>query len=128
MTESPGSLPSPDEATSQTQPLLAMLLRDQRQRWRDGGRGLGEIYLEQETLARFRTEAEAIARLQHAHIVQIYEVGDHEGQPFMALEFVDGGSLAATLKGQPQPARPAAQLLETLARTVDYAHQRGILH
>jgi putative methionine-R-sulfoxide reductase with GAF domain len=78
-------------------------------------------------LARFRTEAETVARLQHPHIVQVYEIGDHEGRPFMALEFVDA-SLAKSLCGTPRPARQAAQWLETLARAVQYAHQQGIVH
>jgi serine/threonine-protein kinase len=78
-------------------------------------------------LARFRIEAETVARLQHPNIVQVYDVGTHEGQPFMALEFVDG-SLARTLAGMPLPPRHAAQWLETLARAVHHAHQRGIVH
>lgn len=78
-------------------------------------------------LARFRTEAEAVAHLQHPNIVQVYEVGDHDGQPFMALEFVDG-SLARRMCGTPRPARQAAQWLETLARAMQYAHQQGIVH
>ncbi len=79
-------------------------------------------------LARFRAEAEAVARLQHPHIVQIHEVGQADGRPFFALEFVAGGSLADRLAGQPQPAGPAAGMVETLARAIDYAHQRGIIH
>src|SRR5262245_5048337 len=79
------------------------------------------------TRARFRTEAEAVARLQHPHIVQIHEIGEHDGRPFLALEHVDGGSLedwAAT--GRPQ--REVARVVETLARAVHYTHQHGILH
>jgi WD40 repeat protein/Tfp pilus assembly protein PilF len=79
-------------------------------------------------LARFQTEAEAVARLQHPHIVQIYEVGRHGERPYIALEYVDGGNLAQKLTGTPWPARPAAELLETLSRAMHYAHQRGILH
>src|SRR5262249_49338622 len=77
---------------------------------------------------RFIAEAQAVARLRHANIVQIYEVGEHDGRPFFSLEYVDGGSLARQLAGAPQPARPAAQLLETLARAVQYAHEQGIVH
>jgi eukaryotic-like serine/threonine-protein kinase len=77
---------------------------------------------------RFQSEAEAVARLDHPHIVQIFEVGDFEGQPYFALEFMDGGSLTQLLNGQPQPAPLAAQLVETLAHAVHYAHSQGIIH
>jgi serine/threonine protein kinase/lipopolysaccharide biosynthesis regulator YciM len=79
-------------------------------------------------LARFRTEAEAIARLQHPHVVQIFEVGEHDGLPYLALELVEGGSLSQRLDGTPLPARQAAQLVETLAGAVHAAHQRGLIH
>jgi WD40 repeat protein/Flp pilus assembly protein TadD len=81
-----------------------------------------------EALARFRVEAEAIARLQHPGIVQIYEVGEREGYPFLSLEFVEGGNLDRKVNGTPQPARQAAALVETLARAVQAAHQKGIVH
>jgi serine/threonine protein kinase/dipeptidyl aminopeptidase/acylaminoacyl peptidase len=79
-------------------------------------------------LARFRTEAEAIARLRHPNIVQIYDVGRHGAHPYMVLEYVEGGSLARKLAGTPLPARQAAQLVETLAQAVHSAHERGIIH
>jgi tetratricopeptide (TPR) repeat protein len=78
--------------------------------------------------ARFRTEAEAVARLHHPNIVQIYEVGEHDGRPFLSLEHIDGGSLLRRCGGSPQPELEAARLVETLARAVHYMHQRGILH
>jgi serine/threonine protein kinase/WD40 repeat protein len=77
--------------------------------------------------ARLRAEAEAMARLQHPHIVQVYEVGESGGLPFLAMELADGG-LADQLAGTPQPARPAAELMELVARAVHHAHQRGIVH
>jgi serine/threonine protein kinase len=79
-------------------------------------------------LARFRAEAAALARLQHRNIVQIYDVGEVEGRPYFVLEFVAGGSLAQHLHGAPQPVRPAAQLIETLARAVHAAHAGGVIH
>ncbi len=79
-------------------------------------------------LVRFRAEAEAVARLQHPNIVQIHEIGDHEGRPFFSLEFVEGGTLGRKLKGDPQPPRLAAELIETLARAMQAAHERGIVH
>jgi WD40 repeat protein/serine/threonine protein kinase len=81
-----------------------------------------------EELRRFRIEAEAAARLQHPNIVQIYEVGEHAGLPFLALEFVPGRSLEAALTGTPLPARPAAELVEVLARAMDHAHAHGVIH
>ncbi|MBX9789695.1 MAG: protein kinase [Pirellulales bacterium] len=81
-----------------------------------------------EQLARFRLEAEAIARVQHPHIVQIYEVGEHEGLPFYVLEYVEGGSLSQKLGGVPQRSRRAAELIHNLALAVHVAHQHGIVH
>ncbi len=81
-----------------------------------------------EMIARFRSEATAIARLQHPNIVQVYEVGEHDGLHFLTLEFVNGPTLDKVLAGAPQPSRPAAELVETLARAVAAAHQRGIVH
>jgi WD40 repeat protein len=79
-------------------------------------------------LERFRIEAEAVARLQHPHIVQIHEIGEQAGCPYFALEFVEGGTLAQRLAGTPLASRQAAALLETLARAMHHAHERGILH
>src|SRR5262245_10368560 len=77
---------------------------------------------------RFSTEAEAIARLQHPNIVQIHELGEHEGGAFLSLEFVEGGNLLQKTAGIAQPERFAAGLVETLARAVHYTHERGIVH
>jgi serine/threonine-protein kinase len=81
-----------------------------------------------EHLARFHTEAEAVARLQHTNIVQIFEVGDQAGLPYFSLEFVDGGSLAEKIGRKPLPPREGAALVEQLARAMDFAHQHGIVH
>jgi WD40 repeat protein len=114
-----------------------------------GGGGMGVVYLaydprlkrqvaikvvrgggraRKEELARFHTEAEAIARLQHPHIAHVYEVGEHQDGPYLVLEYLDGGSLDRKLAGTPQPAMAAAGLVETLARAVQHAHERGIVH
>jgi WD40 repeat protein len=79
-------------------------------------------------LERFRTEAEAIARLQHPHIVQIYEIGEHDGLPFFSLEFCAGGSLEKKLAGTPLPPRAAAALVEKLAGAMQAAHDKGVIH
>jgi serine/threonine protein kinase len=77
---------------------------------------------------RFDTEAQAVARLQHPNIVQVFEVGEVDGSPFFSLEFVPGGSLSKRIKESMLPAREAAQLVGTLARAMAYAHRAGILH
>jgi WD40 repeat protein len=77
---------------------------------------------------RFQVEAEAVARLQHPNIVQIYEVGEHDGRPYCALELVEGGSLAQKLADGSLPPAEAAGLVETLARAVELAHCRHIVH
>ncbi len=79
-------------------------------------------------LARFRTEAEAVARLQHPNVVQIHEVGEHNGLPYFSLEFCAGGSLEEKLHGTPLPAREAARVVEMLARAMQAAHQQQIIH
>jgi tetratricopeptide (TPR) repeat protein len=78
--------------------------------------------------ARFRVEAESVARLQHPHIVQIFQIGEQEGCPYFAMEFVEGVTLEDTLAQGPMSARQAARLVELLARAVHYAHGRGIVH
>jgi hypothetical protein len=81
-----------------------------------------------EQLDRFRREAEAVARLHHPNIVQIYEIGEHDGHPYFSLEFVAGGTLAGRLAGTPLPAREAAALLHAAAEAIHYAHEQGIVH
>jgi tetratricopeptide (TPR) repeat protein len=81
-----------------------------------------------EDLARFRAEAEAVARLQHPNIVQIYEIGEHDGLPFFSLEYVEGGSLDKRLAGTPQPPREAATLVAALARAMQVAHEKEVIH
>lgn len=77
---------------------------------------------------RFKAEAEAIAQLQHPNIVQIFEVGELEGQPYFSLEYCDRGSLEQSLNGTPLSAKAAAQLAETVARAVQFAHDHRIIH
>jgi tetratricopeptide (TPR) repeat protein len=78
--------------------------------------------------ARFRDEAEAVARLGHPNVVQIYEVSEHDGRPFLALELVPGGTLADRLAAGPLPVPEAVDLIRTLARAVQHAHDRGVIH
>lgn len=82
----------------------------------------------QAAVARFRAEAEITARLRHAQIVQVYAVGDAGGFPFLALEYVDGGSLDRHLNGTPLPPRATAALVAQLADAMQVAHDAGIIH
>ena len=79
-------------------------------------------------LARFHSEAEVVAHLQHPNIVQIYEIGEQQGRPYLALELVTGGTLQKAIAGTPQPTRASAYLVELLARAIHFAHQRGVIH
>ena len=89
--------------------------------------GLGQ-WATQAHLKRFRLEAEAAASLDHPCIVPIYEVGESDGQCYFSMKFVEGGRLDEVLKHKPVSIRQATELVAKVARTVQYAHQRGILH
>src|SRR5262249_18518382 len=69
-----------------------------------------------------------VARMHHPNIVQVYEVGEEAGRPFLALEYMPGGTLAEHLRSTPADPREAAELLEKVARAVHHAHERGIIH
>src|SRR5262249_40205412 len=77
---------------------------------------------------RFQREAEALGKLRHENIVQVYEVGEHQGSPFYSLEFVAGGSLPQSLGGKPMPPRQAARLVQMLAQAMHAAHEVGLVH
>lgn len=77
---------------------------------------------------RFRAEAEAAANLRHPNIVTIHEIGQHKGQHYFSMEYIDGQNLAEVGRGQPMSARGAAECVKTLAEAVDYAHLQGTLH
>jgi tetratricopeptide (TPR) repeat protein/predicted Ser/Thr protein kinase len=135
----PGTAPAPDGAPAFGYEILGEL----------GRGGMGIVYKARQTnlkrivalkvmrggadaapeqLERFRVEAEAVARVQHPNIVQIYEVGEYKGWPFCALEYVDGGNLSARLKEEEFAPKDAAALVELLARAVQHAHEKGIIH
>ncbi len=87
----------------------------------------GRIPSERE-LRRFRTEAEAIARLGHPNIVRIHEVGEIDGTPYLSLELAEGGTLAAKLREFPFVPRAAAELIRVLALALQHAHDHRIIH
>jgi serine/threonine protein kinase/Tfp pilus assembly protein PilF len=89
--------------------------------------GLGQ-WATQAHLKRFRREAESAANLDHPCIVPIYEVGEREGSCYFSMKFIDGGQLDEVAKRTPISIRTAAELIAKLARTVQYAHEHGILH
>jgi tetratricopeptide (TPR) repeat protein len=89
---------------------------------------LAGAYADPEQRRRLRAEAEAVARLRHPNIVQIFEVGEHDGRPYLVLEYVEGGALDEALAGTPQNPRAAAAVAETLARAAHAAHQQGVVH
>jgi serine/threonine-protein kinase len=111
-----------------------------------GRGGMGVVYRAQQTkldrivavkmirsqdeaeLARFRVESEAIARLQHANIVQLFEVGEHDGSPFFAMEYCAGGSLEQRLRGTALLPAEAAVIVASLARAMQAAHQQNVIH
>ena len=89
---------------------------------------LGGLHVGNEVLARFRIEGESIAKLRHKNIVQVYETGEHESLPYLALEFVGGGTLSDRLQGVPLANREAATVVMKLADAMAYAHQEGVVH
>ena len=85
-------------------------------------------YATAEQPARFDSEARAVARLKHPHIIAIHAVGHHDGLPYLSLEFAEGGSLSQRLSRGPMPSPAAAELIETMARAVHAAHEAGVIH
>lgn len=80
-----------------------------------------------EILKRFEREAKSLAKLSHPNIVKVYDYGEHQGEPYLVMEYLAGGTLKKTLD-KPSPWRDALKLILPVARGVAYAHQRGVLH
>ena len=93
---------------------LKMILRGDDASWAD--------------IARFRAEAESAAQLHHPNIVNVYEVGEHEGRPFFSMKLIEGTTLARRIADGPLPSRTAAQMLAPICRAIADAHRRGVLH
>ncbi len=81
-----------------------------------------------EDLARFRIEAQTVATLRHVNIIQIFDVGEAGGLPFVTFELLEGGSLDDELAGGHHPEARSAELVATLARAIDVAHDAGVIH
>ena len=81
-----------------------------------------------EDVQRFYVEAEAAAKLDHPGIVPIYEVGQHDGQHFFSMGFIEGDSLSGKLKDGPLPPQEAAELTKKVAEAIAYAHLQGVIH
>lgn len=86
------------------------------------------VLSDDEELIRFRAEAEIVSQLQHPNIVQVYEIGEHEGYAFFSMEYVAGGTLARRIYRRTLPPKDAAQMVRTLALAVQAAHDKGIIH
>jgi eukaryotic-like serine/threonine-protein kinase len=77
---------------------------------------------------RFKREAHTVGQLQHPNIVQLYEQGEVDERPFFSMEYLEGGSLSDRFRDRPQPPHQAAQLVQVLAETIHFAHQRNFIH
>jgi tetratricopeptide (TPR) repeat protein len=88
----------------------------------------GEVAATEEDRRRFRNEAEIAAGFDHPHIVSVYEVGEHDGQPYLAMRLVEGEGLDRRLAAYAGDPRGAARLVRRAAEAVHHAHQRGVLH
>jgi cytochrome c peroxidase/tRNA A-37 threonylcarbamoyl transferase component Bud32 len=146
-TGDPGSLPMASTAPRRARPIPAIDGYDIEHELGRGGMGvvykarhrkldrlvalkmiIGGAAADDEYRHRFQIEVQAVARLQHPSIVQIFDVGEHDGQPYCAFEFLEGGTLAGKFDGEPLAPEDAARLVETLARGIHAAHQAGIIH
>lgn len=85
-------------------------------------------YSSADSIARFRREAQSAAALRHPNIVAIHDVGEHQGQSFLAMEYLPGGSLADVLRGGPLPFERAARYAHAIAQAIHHAHGQGVLH
>src|SRR5437867_948217 len=81
-----------------------------------------------ESVQRFRAEAEAAASLRHPNIVAIHEIGEHEGQQYFSMDYIEGRNLAEVVRDNPMSARHAAACIQNIAEAIQYAHERGVLH
>lgn len=138
-----------NDATRPFQPLVGGLVAQYRVLHRLGAGGMGEVYLAEDTRlhrkvalkflpetlsadpdlkARFMREAQATARLNHQNIVTVYEVGEHQGGPYIAMEYIDGHPLHYYAHEHPLPVSDVLDLISQVADGLAAAHQAGITH
>ncbi len=78
--------------------------------------------------ARFEREAQIVARLEHPHIVPVYDYAEHEGQPYLVMKFIQGRTLKNLLSAGPLSLEQILQIMTPVADALTYAHQQGVLH
>ncbi|MGH2522747.1 MAG: serine/threonine-protein kinase, partial [Anaerolineales bacterium] len=79
-------------------------------------------------LARFQREARVVAKLEHPHIVPVYDFAEHKGAPYLVMKFIEGETLKARLSREPLPLSETLLIIEAVGAGLDYAHRQGILH
>jgi WD40 repeat protein/serine/threonine protein kinase len=85
-------------------------------------------YSSAESIERFRREAQSAAALRHPNIVAIHEIGEHEGQQFFSMDYVEGQSLAGAVRAGPMEPRRSAEVVAAIAEAIQFAHEQGVLH
>jgi WD40 repeat protein len=85
-------------------------------------------YSSAESVERFRREAQSAAALRHPNIVAIHEIGEHEGQPFFSMDYVEGQNLAEAVRAGPLEPRRSAEVVCAIAQAIHFAHEHGVLH
>ncbi len=89
---------------------------------------LGQAFASPEDESRFRSEALTVAQIQHPNVIQIFDIGDDAEMPFLAVEYLEGGTLEQRMTGTPMPIGDALRMVYQIARGVGAAHAKGVIH